>query len=138
MFSVLVKLWFSFGCLFLPRAEPFHYLKLMLVGFQNKGKTTVLGTLCRQSTSQAAEAQLSCYNAWEPGMTIKSNKKVHLDMSTVSVAVGDWSYAPRKLLSRSKLPVISFMTWDFGGQVLEDVSYFCVSFQIKLVFVGVH
>ena len=38
-------------------------------------------------------------------------------LSTVGIVVSDWTYYKRVKESQTSLKSITFMTWDFGGQV---------------------
>lgn len=70
----------------------------MLVGQANKGKTTLLLNLTKKG-------RMVHYRKVEIGTNIKP-------LSTVGVELGEYAYSP----AASK-PIITFMTWDFGGQV---------------------
>lgn len=74
------------------RAQPFHSIKLMLVGEANKGKTSLLLSLANYSK-----------------VGIGKNSK---PLSTVGVDLGEYKYSPH-----ASRPIVTFMTWDFGGQV---------------------
>ena len=39
------------------------------------------------------------------------------DLSTVGIVVSDWTYYKKVRESQTSLKSITFMTWDFGGQV---------------------
>lgn len=106
-------------CVCVSRAESYRRLKLMLVGLQRKGKTTLLRTLRSVSVSRSSktsEQDMLQMNFWEREVAMKSKRKGPVDMSTVGVSVSDWEYAPKKMF-KSPEPTITFMTWDFGGQV---------------------
>ena len=85
--------------LFLPiRSQAYRRMKLMVVGEANKGKTSLLLSLTRQGKVQRF-------------------KEVELDrhrqpLATNGVELGDWEFAPR-----GRKDKVTFMTWDFGGQV---------------------
>ena len=86
-----------------PRARPFRSIKLMLVGEANKGKTSLLVQLTKKGT-------MKFYREVERG---KNDKP----LSTVGVDLGEYTYSPQ-----ANKPRITFMTWDFGGQVLISSS----------------
>ena len=77
----------------------------MVVGEANKGKTSLLLNLTRQGS-------------------IVRFREVELDrnqqpLATNGVELGDWEYAPK---GKKK---VTFMTWDFGGQVRASRSCSC-------------
>ena len=81
----------------LPSSQVYRRIKLMVVGEANKGKTSLLLSLTKQGN-------------------MTRFKEVALDrhqqpLATNGVELGDWEYAPR---GKEK---VTFMTWDFGGQV---------------------
>lgn len=80
------------------RAQPFHSIKLMLVGEANKGKTSLLLSLAKRG-------KMTHYSK----VGIGKNSK---PLSTVGVDLGEYKYSPH-----ASRPIVTFMTWDFGGQV---------------------
>ena len=70
----------------------------MLMGSVRAGKTTLLQQLTKSGTLDRRKEVEMGFNG-EP-------------LSTVGVDLGDWVYRSKK-----GLPKITFMTWDFGGQV---------------------
>ena len=74
-------------------------MKLMLVGESNKGKTSLLLNLTRRG-------KMTHYK--KVGMDFRNMKP----LSTVGVDLGEYEYSPH-----ATKPPITFMTWDFGGQV---------------------
>ncbi|XP_036345648.1 leucine-rich repeat serine/threonine-protein kinase 1 [Rhagoletis pomonella] len=90
-------------------------MKLMVVGVQGIGKTTLLDLLRQGGGSQKSRAS---ENHWARRMgharnTPKSNCAGNI--STVGVDIGTWICEKRKKSPGSHGPVI-FRTWDFGGQ----------------------
>lgn len=90
-------------------------MKLMVVGVQGIGKTTLLDLLRQGSGSQKTRASET---HWTKRMghrrnTSKLNYKGNI--STVGVDIGTWICEKRKKAPGSYGPVI-FRTWDFGGQ----------------------
>ena len=71
----------------------------MLVGSANAGKTTLLLQLTKKGRMVHQRAVQVGING--------------LPLSTVGVELGQWEYSPTR-----SLPVVTFMTWDFGGQVM--------------------
>ena len=80
-----------------PRSKPYRRIKLMTVGAANKGKTSLLLNLTKKGRVTRFKEVEFGYN--------------NRPLSTVGVDLGDWEYAP------GKKPKVTFMTWDFGGQV---------------------
>lgn len=78
-------------------------MKLMLVGSANAGKTTLLLELTKKGKMVHQRPVQIGVNG--------------LPLSTVGVELGEWEYSVTR-----NLPVITFMTWDFGGQVGSLVS----------------
>ncbi len=87
-----------FYCYLHYRAKPFRHIKLMLVGDANKGKTSLLLNLTKN------KGKMIHYTSVEMG--------VKNPLSTVGVDLGEFTYSPN-----TSKPAITFMTWDFGGQV---------------------
>ena len=75
----------------------------MVVGAGDKGKTTLLLNLTRKGKVMRFK---------EVAMGL-SNRP----LATVGVELGDWEYGP------GKKPKVTFMTWDFGGQVGQRSPY---------------
>ena len=93
-----VRVYCSPECLiFIFRAKPFRHIKLMLVGDANKGKTSLLLNLTKRG-------KMIHYTSVEMGLKDP--------LSTVGVDLGEFTYSPH-----ASKPPITFMTWDFGGQV---------------------
>ena len=81
-------------------------MKLMFVGESNKGKTSLLMALTRKG-------RINHYQ----DIRLNVNGK---PLSTVGVDLGDWEYAKQtNILHAGKK--ITFMTWDFGGQVSNSL-----------------
>lgn len=76
----------------------------MLVGDANKGKTSLLLSLTKKG-------QMTHYN-----QVIKGTNEAPL--STVGVELGEFKYSPAP--SDPSRPIVTFMTWDFGGQVTSQ------------------
>ena len=81
-------------------------MKLMFVGESNKGKTSLLMALTKKG-------RVNHYQ----DIRLNPNRK---PLSTVGVDLGDWEYAKQTniILAGKK---ITFMTWDFGGQVSSSL-----------------
>jgi GTPase SAR1 family protein len=78
------------------KSQTYRRIKLMVVGEDNKGKTSLLLNLTRQG-SMVRFREVALDHRHQP-------------LATNGVELGDWEYAPR---GRQK---VTFMTWDFGGQ----------------------
>ena len=80
-------------------------MKLMLVGSANAGKTTLLQQLTRKG-------KMALRRAVQIGINGRP-------LSTVGVDLGEWEFSPDM-----SSPKVTFMTWDFGGQVHSSTLYF--------------
>lgn len=69
----------------------------MVVGEDNKGKTSLLLNLTKSGNMERFKEVALNHN--------------HQPLATNGVELGSWEYAPR---GKEK---VTFMTWDFGGQV---------------------
>lgn len=100
----------------LEDAKTYSRMKLMVVGIQGIGKTSLLNQL-RQEGSQKPAQQ----DHWAKRMgaaSKNSNQKSGKPISTVGVDIGSWVLdmkGSRSNSGNSYGPVI-FRTWDFGGQ----------------------
>ncbi|CAG4936619.1 unnamed protein product [Parnassius apollo] len=91
----------------LQEAKPYARMKLMLVGVQGIGKTSLLECLRQESAIQHRRKPT---DHWAKRMGNKSSRRGNV--STVGVDIGTWVYEKQR---SSKGPV-TFRTWDFGGQ----------------------
>ena len=125
----------------LENSKPYTRMKLMIVGVQGIGKTSLLEQLRHEGTSHRRHRSTPDHWGKRMGnksMGMKTPKGINL--STVGVDLYEWTYERRPLrgfrdrersLSRSRMPVlqvattqsfdndigpITFRTWDFGGQ----------------------
>ncbi|KAG8224988.1 hypothetical protein J437_LFUL005999, partial [Ladona fulva] len=112
----------------LEDARPYARMKLMIVGVQGIGKTSLLEQLRMEgsvgSTSGAggggtgASAKKKQAEHWTKRM---GNKNVNMktpkgtNISTVGVDICDWVYE-KKIRGQSSFGPVIFRTWDFGGQ----------------------
>lgn len=86
----------------LQKSRPYRRIKLMVVGEANKGKTSLLLNLTKRGRVVPFKPVRLGYNG--------------LPLSTVGVDLGDWEYSPAR--GKDK---VTFMTWDFGGQVRRQI-----------------
>ncbi|XP_059045025.1 leucine-rich repeat serine/threonine-protein kinase 1 [Achroia grisella] len=90
----------------LQEARPYARMKLMIVGVQGIGKTSLLECLRQESAIQHRRKPTE---HWAKRMGNKSSRR---NMSTVGVDIGTWTYEKQ----RSTRGPVTFRTWDFGGQ----------------------
>ena len=96
-------------------------MKLMFVGESNKGKTSLLMALTKKG-------KVNYYQE----IKLNVNRK---PLSTVGVDLGDWEYTKQtSILQAGKK--ITFMTWDFGGQVSSSLLTCFTSSDCKILTVG--
>lgn len=96
-------------------AQSYARMKLMVVGVQGIGKTTLLDLLRQGAGSQKSRA---AENHWAKRMGHTKNlskAQKGSNISTVGVDIGTWICEKRKKAPGSHGPVV-FRTWDFGGQ----------------------
>ena len=89
----------------------------MLIGNSNVGKTSLLLSLTKKG-------KVSRFKEVEKGL----NK---LPLSTFGVDLGDWEYSPHQLRTKP----ITFMTWDFGGQIEYYATHQCFLTQRSLYII---
>ena len=95
-------------------------MKLMLVGKAGRGKTTLLKRI-------SEKGQRGLQENWGSTRMGTDNRGRRLDqnLSTVGIVVSDWTYT-KKLKeghTQTGLKNITFMTWDFGGQVKKYCTF---------------
>ncbi|KRX71778.1 Leucine-rich repeat serine/threonine-protein kinase 1 [Trichinella sp. T6] len=98
----------------LEDSKTYSRLKLMVVGVQGIGKTSLLEQLRAEGIGPRRPAQ----EGWARRMgnkTVGSKTASGINISTVGVDVNEWTYQPKRQKGRQR-PPITFRTWDFGGQ----------------------
>lgn len=82
----------------LRKSVPYYRMKLMVVGLQGRGKTTLLSAL--------------------------KGQKLPPNLSTVGIVIDEWQvqigassrFSLQRFLTQSDAPLITFSTWDLAGQ----------------------
>lgn len=100
----------------LEDSKPYTRLKLMLVGVQGIGKTTLLDLLRQEGSTNYRNHRKPEHWARRMGnkhIDLKTPKGVSL--STVGVDVSDFML-DRKIKGKSPFGPVTFNSWDFGGQ----------------------
>lgn len=96
----------------LEDAKPYARMKLMIVGVQGIGKTSLLEQL-RNEGYRKKPVEHWAKRMGNKSINTKNNKGTNL--STVGVDIGDWTYE-KKIRGQSSYGPVTFRTWDFGGQ----------------------
>lgn len=107
----------------LEESKPYARMKLMLVGPQGIGKTSLLECMRQEGSSGFKRRSNPEHWTKRMGYSSKSNLKNQrgVTLSTVGIDIHDWVYE-KKLQSnkhqrnQQTLGPVSFLTWDFGGQ----------------------
>lgn len=101
----------------LEEAKPYARMKLMLVGLQGIGKTTLLEQM-RQEGSSGSRRRAPEHWTKRMGHTSRGNLRNQrgVTLSTVGVDIHDWIYHKRTAKNQPNFGPVSFSTWDFGGQ----------------------
>ena len=90
-------------------------MKLMVVGKASRGKTTLLKKISEKGQRGRED------NVFLSRMNPES-RAFSKNLATVGIVVSDWTYT-KKIHSdqtQTGLRNITFMTWDFGGQVSSN------------------
>lgn len=125
----------------LENSKPYNRLKLMIVGYQNIGKTSLLEQLRHEGHSRRGRATPDHWGKRIGNKSVNMKTQRGVSLSTVGVDLCEWTYEYRPLkgsnlrdrsLSRTRIAnlqnstknlldnhsigPITFRTWDFGGQ----------------------
>ncbi|XP_045460940.1 leucine-rich repeat serine/threonine-protein kinase 1 [Harmonia axyridis] len=96
----------------LEDAKPYARMKLMIVGIQGIGKTSLLEQL-RQEGITRKRSEHWMKRVGSKNLNMKPVKGMNI--STVGVDIGDWIFE-KKIRNQSTHGPVIFRTWDFGGQ----------------------
>lgn len=97
-------------------AKPYARMKLMVVGKQGIGKTSIL-ELLREMYPNQNKRTLGDHWTKRMGASVSTNsKKKNYNISTVGVDIGDFICEEKKKNGNSLYGPVVFRTWDFGGQ----------------------
>uniref|UniRef100_A0A9J2PYQ2 non-specific serine/threonine protein kinase n=1 Tax=Ascaris lumbricoides TaxID=6252 RepID=A0A9J2PYQ2_ASCLU len=101
----------------LEDSRPYTRLKLMIVGVQGIGKTSLLqqirleGTVGKRTQPNDSWSRRMGHTTANGDRTAKG-----INISTVGVDIAEWTFEPKKTKGEPTFGPITFRTWDFGGQ----------------------
>ncbi|XP_063611108.1 leucine-rich repeat serine/threonine-protein kinase 1-like [Penaeus indicus] len=99
----------------LEDARPYARMKLMIVGVQGIGKTSLLEQLRQEGTGSYRKKPVEHWAKRMGNKNINTRTSRGTSMSTVGVDIGDWIFE-KKVRGHSNYGPVVFRTWDFGGQ----------------------
>ncbi|XP_022171675.1 leucine-rich repeat serine/threonine-protein kinase 1 isoform X1 [Myzus persicae] len=99
----------------LEDAKPYARMKLMIVGVQGIGKTSLLDQLRQEGTGSYKKKPVDHWAKRMGNKNINQKTNKGTNISTVGVDIGDWVYE-KKIRGNSQYGPVMFRTWDFGGQ----------------------
>ncbi|XP_069680319.1 leucine-rich repeat serine/threonine-protein kinase 1 isoform X2 [Periplaneta americana] len=99
----------------LEDARPYARMKLMIVGVQGIGKTSLLEQLRQEGFGSYKKKPVEHWAKRMGNKNINVKTSRGTNMSTVGVDIGDWVYE-KKIRGQSSYGPVVFRTWDFGGQ----------------------
>ncbi|XP_050423466.1 leucine-rich repeat serine/threonine-protein kinase 1 [Adelges cooleyi] len=99
----------------LEDAKPYARMKLMIVGVQGIGKTSLLNQLRLEGTGSYKKKPVDHWAKRMGNKNINQKTNKGTNISTVGVDIGDWVYE-KKIRGNSQYGPVMFRTWDFGGQ----------------------
>uniref|UniRef100_A0A915AF19 non-specific serine/threonine protein kinase n=1 Tax=Parascaris univalens TaxID=6257 RepID=A0A915AF19_PARUN len=101
----------------LEDSRPYTRLKLMIVGVQGIGKTSLLqqirleGTVGKRTQPNDSWSRRMGHTTANGDRTAKG-----INISTVGVDIAEWTFEPKKTKGEPAFGPVTFRTWDFGGQ----------------------
>ncbi|XP_063987510.1 leucine-rich repeat serine/threonine-protein kinase 1 [Diachasmimorpha longicaudata] len=99
----------------LEDAKPYARMKLMIVGIQGIGKTSLLEQLRQEGEVPNKKRSAEHWAKRMGNKNINTKTARGTTISTVGVDIGDWVYE-KKVRGQSSHGAVYFRTWDFGGQ----------------------
>lgn len=96
-------------------AKPYARMKLMVVGSQGIGKTSIL-ELLREIYPNQNKKSLDHWTKRMGTSVVANSKKKNYNISTVGVDIGDLVCEEKRKNGNSMYGPVVFRTWDFGGQ----------------------
>nr|CDP90956.1 Bm6044, isoform b [Brugia malayi] len=102
----------------LEDSRPYTRLKLMIVGVQGIGKTSLLqqirleGTVGKRTSPNDSWSKRMGHSTGSGGDRTAKGANI----STVGVDIGEWTFEPKKTKGEPTFGPLTFRTWDFGGQ----------------------
>ncbi|XP_065214793.1 leucine-rich repeat serine/threonine-protein kinase 1 isoform X2 [Planococcus citri] len=99
----------------LEDARPYARMKLMIVGVQGIGKTSLLDQLRQEGSGSYKKKPVEHWAKRMGNKNINVKTSKGTNMSTVGVDIADWVYE-KKVRNHSSHGPVMFRTWDFGGQ----------------------
>lgn len=100
----------------LENSKPYARIKLMVVGIQGIGKTTLLEQLRQESGSSFRRKPMEHWAKRMGNKNINMKTGKGVSISTVGVDIGDWTFEKRAERGQPSFGPVVFRTWDFGGQ----------------------
>ncbi|KAM3721655.1 Leucine-rich repeat serine/threonine-protein kinase [Dirofilaria immitis] len=102
----------------LEDSRPYTRLKLMIVGVQGIGKTSLLQQIRQEGT---VGKRISSNDNWSKRMGHSTGSggdrtAKGANISTVGVDIAEWIFEPKKTKGEPTFGPLTFRTWDFGGQ----------------------
>uniref|UniRef100_T1K991 non-specific serine/threonine protein kinase n=1 Tax=Tetranychus urticae TaxID=32264 RepID=T1K991_TETUR len=99
----------------LENSKPYARMKLMIVGIQGIGKTSLLEQLRQEGTGSYRRKPPEHWSKRIGNKNINLKTPRGVTLSTVGVDVCDWTFE-KKIKGQQSFGPVTFRTWDFGGQ----------------------
>ncbi|CAG2165886.1 unnamed protein product [Oppiella nova] len=99
----------------LENAKPYARMKLMIVGIQGIGKTSLLELLRQEGGGSYRKRPPEHWGKRMGNKNLNMKTPRGVTLSTVGVDVCDWTFE-KKVRGQPSFGAVSFRTWDFGGQ----------------------